>query len=299
MKIRILITSAFLFLFMVSSSQVCDTIKIKSDTSSNKEIKFIKCLFNLDKSLEKQQFYNKFNLDSIKGRTKHKEIKKEKLGNLVFEDENYKVFENCYGEFGGMILFKDKHDGNCYYFQSVCFRQIEFVNGKYIILSSLDHFFGSTSISIIDNPKDLKLFDDKNFEDKTIFEIQEKYSSNIGDKIIDTVGITINMIIPYQNELYIIYSSSQDDCSYLGKFINSKLKMIDTLFTRSLYYGGIVSNNNRTYFEKFEHSSSMRSIFLDFFVSNRDELSGYLIVKNNTIIIGYKGKEKINRNTAN
>lgn len=215
---------------------------------------------------------------------KEKRSKKTKLGKVVYEDNNFEIYSYCFGEFGGYILFKDKSSDYCYYYPCKCLSQVEYHNNKYLIVASLSHLSGSTKISIVNDPRNLN----KTHKDSIDF---LKYNS-VSKKslILDSCGLESNILIPYLDQLYLIFS--KDGNTFLGEIKeNNKLIVLDTLFHRALRAGNVKKTNNIR-FEKFYYYS--RYIFFGGVdILKKDELSGCLFVKNDTIVIAYKGINKL------
>jgi hypothetical protein len=72
-----------------------------------------------------------------------------------FEDENYLVFSDCYGEFGGTVYFYNKQLKKVFYTEATCVCNVYKSNNKYMVLSEIGHGFGSCDLKEISNPEKL------------------------------------------------------------------------------------------------------------------------------------------------
>ncbi len=68
---------------------------------------------------------------------------------IGFEDEQYKVYSCCRGEWGGSVFFEDKQTGNIYSTESTCLVNVDTFNGAYYFFDYLGHGRGSSSITKI------------------------------------------------------------------------------------------------------------------------------------------------------
>ncbi|WP_298529478.1 hypothetical protein [uncultured Christiangramia sp.] len=71
---------------------------------------------------------------------------------ILFSDENYIIYRECDGEFGGTIFFYNRQSKNTFYTESTCANTVWKENGQYLILSHLGHMQGTSEIKKIDNP---------------------------------------------------------------------------------------------------------------------------------------------------
>lgn len=74
---------------------------------------------------------------------------------LLFDDEKFLVFNDCFGEWGGTIYFYDRATGGIYYTESTCTNTVLNENGNYSVLAHLGHMFGSSELKSIQEPRKL------------------------------------------------------------------------------------------------------------------------------------------------
>ena len=60
----------------------------------------------------------------------------------LFEDSEFIVFRDCYGEFGGTVCFFDKANGETYFTESTCANSVIKNDDGYLVLAHLGHFMG-------------------------------------------------------------------------------------------------------------------------------------------------------------
>ena len=71
---------------------------------------------------------------------------------ILFSDENYIIYRECDGEFGGTIFFYNRQSKNTFYTEATCANTVWKENGQYLILSHLGHMQGTSEIKKIANP---------------------------------------------------------------------------------------------------------------------------------------------------
>lgn len=70
----------------------------------------------------------------------------------IYEDKSYLAYMNCNGEFGGVVHFISKEDGQKYSKEATCANSVFLENNRYYILSHLGHGFGSSDMIQIKDP---------------------------------------------------------------------------------------------------------------------------------------------------
>lgn len=157
--------------------------------------------------------------------------------NFLYEDSLYIITKECYGEFGGNVIFENKITKKKYATSSVCAVIVNKFNNKYYVTSSLNHMGGFTEVVEIEDPTKLDYYDSSND-----FEYSDK-----GKKVLlDTSGIVILVSFFYKDEFYHIVNDYKK--VYLSKMSNDKLEIIDTIIDKKIY-----SNNEEIYRTKDNH----------------------------------------------
>lgn len=73
----------------------------------------------------------------------------------LFEDDNFIVFRDCHGEWGGTVYFFDKISNEIYFTESTCANSVFKKDEKYAVLAQLGHLMSSCEIKLIENPRKL------------------------------------------------------------------------------------------------------------------------------------------------
>src|SRR5688500_13549323 len=69
----------------------------------------------------------------------------------LFEDNEFIVFGDCHGEWGGTIYFFEKTSAEIYLTESTCANSVYKKDNKYLVLAQLGHGTGFTKFKVIDN----------------------------------------------------------------------------------------------------------------------------------------------------
>jgi hypothetical protein len=215
-------------------------------------------------------------------------------GTLFYEDEDYKVFMNCHGEFGGSLIFQERKNKHIlYYLESVCAVMIERRSNGYYIVESLAHMYGSGGVKFIKTPKSLVRMDlnpdwkSKKFPHLSGFEIAQKLRHQ-GNYLVRGYGFMCNILFEYKNKNYVIYS--KDEKTLLGEIKADTLFTLDTLFHFSSYSNlddYKYKTKNYRHYEFHRENTSIGTSRID-----TDEAAGAIYVKDNKIICAYWTRQR-------
>lgn len=152
----------------------------------------------------------------------------------LFEDNEFIVFGDCHGEWGGTIYFFDKVSGEIYFTESTCANSVSKRDNKYFTLAQLGHGSGSTEIKSVDNPR--KLTKAKKGE---IGKTKEGGALGYADKseafqkALDLYGIQIFSTFNYLGrQLYIV---RLNEMTFLSEIIGSEIQIVNPLFEKAFY----------------------------------------------------------------
>ncbi len=152
----------------------------------------------------------------------------------LFEDDEFIVYKDCHGEWGGTIYFFEKKSSKTFFTESTCANSIIKDKNGYNVLAHLGHGGGSTEIKTIANPRRLTLAKPSEIR-KTVNGEALGYvdKSNAYKKKFDFYGVQIFSSFKYQNkELFIVHLS---DLTFLAEIKNNEIEIVNPLFFNNLY----------------------------------------------------------------
>lgn len=166
-------------------------------------------LFLIDNWYGKTYFLGK-NIDDF--------LQTDRINPSIFQNNQYKIYSVCFGEFGGKILFQDIHTGEVFKAASTCAFIINEIENEYFITSYLGHLDDFTSVVKIVDPSKLEKKEKLNFEWE-----EEEYIE--GDEILlDTIGFQIQTSFVVNKELLHIYRDKEG--TYIGKIKERQMESI-------------------------------------------------------------------------
>ncbi|MDT3404751.1 hypothetical protein [Mucilaginibacter terrae] len=195
---------------------------------------------------------------------------------VLYEDDKYVVRRTCSGEWGGSVYFKNKLTKVERACSATCAIAILKNKAKYLVVSSLAHMSGFSSVVEIENPELLDVFKlpppRKRVGKKQIRYVGDDESkSSKGTKVsVDTIGIEAIAAFVYQEQAYYIISGRE------GTFIS---KIESGKFIRITKIG---NTNIWTYETMFKNTKGGFNVL---FTGFKDK--GYIDVTGNRIIICY------------
>ena len=152
----------------------------------------------------------------------------------LFEDNEFIIYGDCHGEWGGTVYFYEKITSKTYFTESTCANSvIKSING-YEVLAHLGHGGGSAEIKLIKNPRKLTLAKDKEINTTVKGEaLGYTDKSNAFDKKIDFYGVQIFSSFTFKDkELYIVHLS---DLTFIARIKNNQIEIVNPLFFNDLY----------------------------------------------------------------
>lgn len=217
------------------------------------------------------------------------------VGALYYMDKDYKVYGYCNGEFGGALMFQDRNNSDSiYYLECTCPVMIDKRPDGFYITSSLAHMGGFGKVQFFASPKDLIMvhldslrtnWKKRRFSGLNEREIWKKLE-NQGEVLIDTIGLTFNILFPFKDKNYLIFSDNKNTC--LGYLTSGHLVTIDTLLNLPTWRYSDLPNDiiNNFYHYNFERVSGYNNGK----IYKETKSSGDIYVRNDTIVIAYKYK---------
>jgi hypothetical protein len=216
--------------------------------------------------------------------------------------KNYKVYKNCYGEFGGELFFIDSNEPEwALYMECTCPIMVDERADGYYITESIIHMRGKGRVQVIKSPQNLiKVPVDSintnwkaEYQKTLSIDEYDKKFINPGETIIGHYERTYSIFFPYENKDYLIYT--EYDTTYLGEVINNELIVTDTLLNHGTYGYGLNYAKNRLYQYNYSYGHGYVEYDDAFDMESGTETSiyssGEIHVRNGVIIIAYKRKE--------
>jgi hypothetical protein len=190
----------------------------------------------------------------------------------LFEDNEFIVFGDCHGEWGGTIYFFEKSSGEIYFTESTCANSVFKKENKYVVLAQLGHMMGSTEIKSIDNPRKLtkaKKGEIGKTKDGGALGYADK--SDAYQKLLDLFGVQIFSTFNYQGrQLYIV---CLNEMTFLSEIKGTEIQIVNPLFYKAFYTHQPVTTAYGNY----------TLVNLDFYGIARDKEVSVIIVGQNKI----------------
>lgn len=187
----------------------------------------------IDKKLMAQSGNNKFiwnNEEWIKLKESNPLKKQPKL----YDDSEFIVYSDCFGEWGGTIYFYERSTSKIYFTESTCANTVIKSDKGYEILAHLGHMIGSSELKIVSDPRTLTLLKNKHKNRNKNGEAlgySDKSSAFI--KNFDLYGIQILSLFMHNNQkLYVV---NQSDLTFLATINKDQIEIVHPLFFNDLY----------------------------------------------------------------
>lgn len=161
----------------------------------------------------------------------------------LFEDNEFVVYGDCRGEFGGTVYFYEKATGKTFFTESTCSNTVIKSKEGYQVLANLGHMEGSCEIKVIEDPRRLSIAQ-PNEINKTINGGTLGYTdkSNAFKKKLDFYGVQIFSTFFYQNrELYIV---NLEDLTFIAEIKGNNIEIVHPLFFNDLYTHNPITTQN-------------------------------------------------------
>ena len=189
-----------------------------------------------------------------------------RIRRMIYNDNDFVVFMDCNGEWGGRVYFFDRLTKKTYYTKSTCANTVIKTKEGYEVLAQLGHMIGFSELKVIPDPRELPIF---RFNKK--IKLQNKKSEKNFYKKIDITGIQIfSKFFNRGEELLIIHI---EDLTVIAKLEDKEFKIVNQLFLSDLYTHNPITTQ---YGEK-------TLINLDYYGEGLDREVSVLIIDKNKI----------------
>lgn len=151
---------------------------------------------------------------------------------VLFEDDDFIVFRDCLGEWGGTIYFFHKSSGEIYITESTCTNTVIKEGKQYKVLSNLGHLQESTKLKIIENPLKLTKINKREIDKK--YNGHARYTDLSGEYEEESLfGIQLLSLFDYeQKQLFIAHIK---ELTFIAEIKGSKIEIVHPLFDNKLY----------------------------------------------------------------
>ncbi|MEQ8240079.1 MAG: hypothetical protein RIA69_12750 [Cyclobacteriaceae bacterium] len=161
---------------------------------------------------------------------------------IIFADQEFIVFGDCHGEWGGTVYFFDRASGETHFTESSCTNSVLKKDGKYIVLAHLGHMNGSSEVKWIDDPRKLPRANkheiNKKKEGQTLGYLD---NSGVCQKQLDIHGIVLISTFNYdQRELYIAHLA---EFTFAAEINGTDIQIVHPLFGNKLYAYSPITRN--------------------------------------------------------
>jgi len=152
----------------------------------------------------------------------------------LFEDDEFIVYRDCHGEFGGTVYFYEKLTTKTFFTESTCANSVIKSKNGYEVLAKLGHGNGFSEIKMINDPRKLTLAKETEIN-TTVKGAALGYTdkSNAFEKKLDFYGVQIFSSFIWKNkELFIVHLA---DLTFIAEIKNNKIEIVNPLFFSDLY----------------------------------------------------------------
>jgi len=153
---------------------------------------------------------------------------------LLFDDEKYIVFNDCFGEWGGTVYFYDRETEDIYFTESTCTNTVFRDKEQYSVLSHLGHGFGSSELKYINEPRNLSKAK-KSEINKTKKGEALGYSdkSNNYNIPLDLYFIQLFSTFSYNGRQ--LFITRVNELTFLSEIQDSEIQIVHPLYDNALY----------------------------------------------------------------
>lgn len=152
----------------------------------------------------------------------------------LYEDDEFVVFRDCHGEWGGTVYFFDKTSGETFFTESTCTNTVTKRNGKYMVLAHLGHMIGSSEIKSITNPHKLTKAKKREINKTKNGEVLDYTDTSDASKtLLDIYGIQIFSAFEYESRQ--LYIAHLNQLTFLAEIEGAEIRMVHPLFDNEIY----------------------------------------------------------------
>ncbi len=192
---------------------------------------------------------------------------------LLFDNEQYIVFNDCFGEWGGTIYFFDRIAKDFFFTESTCANTVLYNKQRFSVLAHMGHMIGSSELKIIPDPENLSKAN-KN----EVFRSQDGHALGISaqnsgyERIFYTWGVQFFSFFDHNNRS--IYITHTNERSFLSEIRDSEIQIVHPLFDDDFYTHDAITR----IYDKY------KLVNLNYWGNAKDREYSVLVIDNNRIV---------------
>lgn len=193
---------------------------------------------------------------------------------ILYGDEEFIVFRDCNGEWGGTIYFYERVTRNLYFTESTCANTVEKSDRDFLVLSHLGHMTGTSEVKLIANPREL-IKAEKNAIGKVKDWAALGYNDNSeGFKIqLELFGIQLFSTFHYKDrQLFVAHLNEQ---TFIVEINGDQIEIVHPLFNSDRYTHNPATNTFGDY----------QLVNLDHYGTAFDREVAVIVIKGNNITL--------------
>ena len=164
----------------------------------------------------------------------------------LYEDDEFVVFGDCHGEWGGTVYFYDKASGNTFFTESTCANSVTKKDDRYLVLAHLGHMMGLSEIKSIATPRKLTKAKKREInKTKNGGALGYTDQSKEQERPLEFYGIQIFAAFQYEErQLYVVHLNQ---LTFLAEITGTEIQIVHPLFDNEIYTHNPVTNSYGNY----------------------------------------------------
>jgi hypothetical protein len=153
---------------------------------------------------------------------------------ILYDDERFIVFNDCFGEWGGTVYFYDRINKDIFFTESTCANSVKYENKKYSVLAHLGHMIGSSELKLIEKPPKLTKAKKREINKlKNGEALGHSDKSSEPKKVFDLYGIQFLSKFNYNER--VLYITNLNELTFITEFKGSEIQIVHPLFNNDMY----------------------------------------------------------------
>ena len=174
-----------------------------------------------------------FVFDNNRWRKTEEKLVPPKKRTFLYNDSDYLVYNECFGEWGGTVYFYHRESGQTFFTEATCANTVQKKTEGYLVLSELGHMGGTTDLQLIPDPSQLSNLDEFENVKRTIKAIGYSDSTNHAQQLFDFWGImNFSMFEVEGQDYYLTYWGQR---TFLTQMDEETYVIMDPLFNDEIF----------------------------------------------------------------